>query len=43
MSVCNIAVEGTPVKSSFSIKLYIFNQGYDNFIAAESQTLFNYG
>ncbi len=36
---CNMLAEGTQSKSSFSIKLYIFNQGDGNSIAATSQTL----
>ncbi len=39
MSVCNMSADGKQLKSGFSIKLYIFNQGDSNSIAATSQTL----
>ena len=39
MSVCNMAADGTQLKVSFSIKLYIFNQVDGNSIATTSQTL----
>jgi hypothetical protein len=42
MSVCNMSADGTRLKSSFSIKLYIFNQGEGNSIAATSQTLIRF-
>ncbi len=34
-----MSADGTRLKSSFSIKLYIFNQGDGNSIAPTSQTL----
>jgi hypothetical protein len=35
----NMAADGTPLKGSFTIKLYIFNHGDGNSIAATTQTL----
>jgi hypothetical protein len=38
-SGCNMAANGTGLKTRFSIKHYIFNQGDNNSISATSQTL----
>jgi len=39
MIVCDMEADGKQWNSSFSIKLYIFNQGDGNSIAAISQIL----